>query len=383
MGVSTVIIKPTKFCQAGCKYCSAPPEVNGAPKWSVDDFKRIFDKLHPYMTDNGMLLWHGGEPMLLPPDFYWRTHEYAVSVKPGIVYAMQTNILAYASNRWKDLFAGPFNGAISTSFDPDETYREYKGSTSIYTKVFKKRLASMIEDGFHPKVIGTYTEETIHLAHQMYDWSLSLGEKCFDIRFNYRYPAGRDDGMGEMLRPDTYGRHLISLYDRWIADVPPFVITPLDEMLKKVIGLDAMRCPWTRHCGGHFLGIEPNGDVYNCSEFADMGDQQYRFGNIWEQTVPEIMMSKPAAQARGRRVNVPMDCKSCRHFNECEGGCMRDAVLYGQGLGGKFHYCRSWMMVFDHIKESIRTGAADRAVEKFGVDPEAARERLGYGRKAA
>jgi uncharacterized protein len=303
--------------------------------------------------------------------------EYARSVKPGIIFSMQTNILAYDGARWKDLFAGPFGGSISTSFDPDEMHRLYKGSASLYSKIFNKRLDAMLKDGFRPKVIGTYTEETIDLAMSMYERSAALGDMAFDIRFNYRYPAGRDTGRGEMLLPETYGRKLIEIYDRWISEVPEFVVTPLDEMMKKVIGLESMRCPWTRHCGGQFLGLEPNGDVYNCSEFADLGDTEYRFGNLREQTVPQLLMAKVAAATRRRRVRLPEDCISCRHFNECEGGCMRDSVLYGKGLGGKFHYCQSWKMVFDHIKRSVVSGVADRAIEKFGVAPADARRHLG------
>jgi radical SAM protein with 4Fe4S-binding SPASM domain len=382
MSISTVIIKPTKFCNASCTYCSAPPEVNGAPKWSQDEFRGYFDKLHPYLTPNAVLLWHGGEPMLMGTDFYWKAWEYVQETKPGIRFSMQSNILNYDRKRWKDLLAGPFNYSISSSFDPDEQNREVKGSTALYTRIFNARLDAMLEDGFHPKVIGTYTEETIHLALDMYDRAKATGEACFDIRINYRYPAGRDEGNGAMLLPKTYGKVLLELYDRWISDLPHFVVTPLDEMFKKTIGLDTSRCPWTRNCGGHFLGLEPNGDVYNCSEFADLGDETYRFGNLREQTLPEVLASKISMATRRRRVDLPMDCKSCRHFNECEGGCMRDSVLYGRGLGGKFYYCQSWMMVFDRIKQSIMTGEADGAILKYGLNPDDVRRTLGYAAAA-
>jgi radical SAM protein with 4Fe4S-binding SPASM domain len=381
MAIGTVIIKPTKFCNASCTYCAAPPEVNGADKWSHDQFVAYFDKLAPHLAGRAVLLWHGGEPMLMGPDFYWKAWEYVQSVKPGIRFSMQTNILGYDSRRWKDLLAGPFAGSVSTSFDPDEQNREYKGSTALYARIFWARLNAMIADGFRPKVIGTYTEETSPLMETMYDKSMALGDKFFDIRFNYRYPAGRDDGMGEMISPDTYGKVLLKLYDRWIVDLPEFVITPLDEMFKKVISIESMRCPWTNQCGGHFLGVEPNGDVYNCSEFADLGDAQYMFGNLGQHTVPEIMSSMAARAARRRRVDVPDSCKTCRHFEECQGGCMRDAVLYGKGMGGKFHYCWSWMQVFDRIKETVLNGEADGAIRKYRRDPD--KIRAAFGRAIA
>ncbi|MFC4236197.1 radical SAM/SPASM domain-containing protein [Thalassospira xianhensis] len=373
MSISTVIVKPTKHCTAQCDYCSAPPEVNGAPKWSVDQFKQYFDKLAPYLTGRAVLIWHGGEPMLMPPDFYWKAFEYARSINPEVRFSIQSNLLSYDSKRWKDVFEQVFEGSVSTSFDPDERNRYFKGSTKLYSKIFWKRMDALIGDGFVPKIIGTYTDETADLADVMYERVKEYGAMAPNLRFNYRYPAGRDSGKGELISPDNYGRMIIRLYDRWIKELPEFTITPLDEMLKKVIHLEVNRCPWTRECGGRFLGIEPNGDVYNCSEFADLGDTEYRFGNIDEHTIPEMMRSLPARRIRRRRVELPMDCTTCRHFSECEGGCMRDAVLYDRGLGGKFYYCWSWKMTFDRIKESVRNGEADGAIRKFKMDPDTVR----------
>jgi radical SAM protein with 4Fe4S-binding SPASM domain len=384
--ISTVIIKPTKFCNAQCSYCSSPPEVNGAPKWSLDDWKRIFDKTAPYLTQRAVIIWHGGEPMLMGTEFYERAYEYATKEMPEIKFSMQSNILAYDSKRWGPVFRDVFKGSVSTSYDPDETNRLIKGDSKLYSRIFFERLEAMLADGFRPKVIGTYTNETIHLAESVYERSLSYGDQGFNIRVNYRYPAGRNADQGECLSPRLYGEHLIKLYDRWIKDVPVFVVTPVDELLKKASRIEFSRCPWTRNCVGHFLGIEPNGDTYNCAEFADFGDLTFRLGNIFDDGVgvPEMFASDAARQLRRRQVMVPDDCKSCPHFYECEGGCMRDALLYGRGIYGKFFYCQSWKMVLTRIKESIRSGEADNALRMYGVNPDQVRIKAGlYGEDQA
>jgi len=373
--ISTIILKPTKFCNASCSYCAAPPEVNGAAKWTIDQFRHAFDKLAPHLTGRAVIIWHGGEPLLMGPEFYRAAWEHARAAMPHIQFSVQSNILGYDSRRWRDVFSEVFQGSVSTSFDPDERHRVYKGSAELYSRLFFERLERILDDGFVPKVIGTYTDETAHLGMAMYERSLSCGDRAFNLRFNYRYPAGRDGGRGELISPEAYGGMIVGLYDRWIRDVPRFTVTPLDEMLKKVIGTEAMRCPWTSACGGRFLGIEPNGDVYNCSEFADTGDERWSFGNIFADTVPGLMRSRAAAAVRRRRVGLPAECLDCRHFQECEGGCMRDAVLFGKGLGGKFHYCLSWKAAFDRIKESVRTGEADAVIRMYGADPDAVRAR--------
>ena len=66
--ISTVIIKPTKGCNADCTYCCAPPD--GAPKWDIETFKKVFDAMEPRLNPSAILIWHGGEPMLLGPKFF-------------------------------------------------------------------------------------------------------------------------------------------------------------------------------------------------------------------------------------------------------------------------------------------------------------------------
>lgn len=377
--ISVVIAKPTRVCNADCQYCSSPPleEMGNAwePEWNFEKFKFYFDKIYPAMISGAYWIWHGGEPMLMGPDFYLKCHEYVqekIKQEGRVVYfSMQSNLLGYSTQKWYKVFAEVFQGSISTSFDPDETQRTIKGNAKTYSRVFKRVLKNILDDGFRPMVIGVYSEETAHFMEKMYDWSCSLGEQAFPLRFNYCHPTGRLEHDGEAISPITYADNLIKMYDRWLEDAPGFTITPLDQMFKKVIGMDGEgHCPWTKKCGGRFLEIEPNGEVYNCSEFADLGNK-YCFGNLNDNmTVTQLLNSRPALLIKRRALQLPNSCSQCEHFNDCEGGCMRDAALYEHGLYGKFHYCESWKMVFTRIKESILQGKADKIIKQYGLEAE-------------
>ena len=375
--ILVVIAKPTRVCNADCSYCSSPPleemGSNWEPEWNFETFKNYFDKVFPYMGNGAYWIWHGGEPMLMGTEFYLKTYEYAREQmrihKKLINFSMQSNMLGY-NKKWKHVFETVFFGSISTSFDPDEFNRTIKGNPATYSKVFKRVLNEILDDGFRPLVIGVYDEKTAPLMNKMYEWSRSLGDKSFPLRFNYCQPSGRFLETGEAIKPETYAKYLIEIYDQWISDSPDFVITPLDQMFKKVIGIDIEgHCPWTRKCGGKFIEIEPDGDIYNCSEFADYS-KKYCFGNLKEKSLPELLNSKPAKQIKRRVTQLPVSCQNCEHFDDCEGGCARDSALYNNGLYGKFHYCQTWKMVFSRIKESILLGQADNIVEKYGQNPE-------------
>lgn len=399
MPYSVVIAKPTKDCNADCSYCSAPPD--GGEKWSLDDFKIMIDKLQGNLTPQVDWIWHGGEPMLMGPDYFYQCADYAKSQGVDLNFAIQTNLLSYKSSRWKDLFENVFGGRISTSFDPYKKYRTIKGDANTYDRVFWRAMDDVIADGFRPLVIGVYDEGAADRAMIMYDRAAKYGSYGFDLRFNYAYPAGRAKSAGMLIGAATYGQMLVDLYDRWIVDLPAFNITPLDQMLTKVAGFRNLLCPWTKSCGGKFLTIDPDGSVFNCSEFSDYADPAHRFGNILTgavQTsaqpvevkfytgadlVPALSASPASRAIMGRSRNLPPDCKTCRHFQECQGGCARDAVLFEKGMGGKFAYCQSWKMVFDRLKESVMTGEADRILLRLGIDPVSARYRVGESRGAA
>ena len=86
MTLRVVIAKPTKSCNADCDYCGALPD--GKPGWSTDDFKRAIDKLLPVLPIEGVeWIWHGGEPMLQGPDFYYKCDEYSQNI--GIPILLQ------------------------------------------------------------------------------------------------------------------------------------------------------------------------------------------------------------------------------------------------------------------------------------------------------
>mgnify|MGYP001002447707 CR=1 FL=1 len=361
--ISTIICKPTKACNADCSYCSAPPDDN--EMWTIEQFKFVFDKVSPYLTNQAHWIWHGGEPMLLGPDFYKEAFEYTNQTST-ILHSMQTNVLLYDSSRWKSVFKDLFGGRISTSYDTLQKFRTIKGSVESYTRRFFEKVKQLDEDEIRLFVIGVYGKNTLEYAHKMYDLS-SDRDLPFDIRINYKYPAGRNILSDDSISPEEYGQMLVEVYDRWIKDLPDFTVTPLNQMLSKCVGGNENRCPWTHSCTGRFLGIEPNGDVYNCSEFADLKREEFKFGNIFTDSMEDILTSEPFKKLAQRRVNLPADCMTCPHFTECEGGCMRDSVLFNNSINNKFHYCRSWKMIFSRMKESIASGEAAEAIKKYNL----------------
>lgn len=374
--LDVIIARPTRLCNADCFYCSAPPD--GTGKWSFATFCNYFDKLEKNISSNATWIWHGGEPMILGKDFFYKCHEYALKKIPNLKFAMQSNLLAYNST-WKDLFEQYFKSSLSSSFDPDKSGRTIKGNAQKFQTIFTNSLDNVINDGFSPMLIATIDDNNIHLVEQFYNWNYAKGEKALPLRINYCYPTGKLLGKPDYLvEPEKYGDMLVNLYNRWIKDKPYFSITPFDQMIKLILESENIGfCPWTSGCGGKFLEIEPNGDVYNCSDFADFKDKQYSFGNMNTHTFEELMLSNASKEIQKRPYFLPMSCNRCEHNKECQGGCSQHTVLFGDKIkGGKFPYCLSWKKIFTRIKESILKSEIDHLLIDFGFIPDIVKNNL-------
>lgn len=351
--IGTVIAKPTRACNADCSYCCAPAYDND--KWGFEKFKHFFDKMEPHMVQGATWLWHGGEPMLMSPSFYTKAKEYADSKgRKDIAWSMQSNILLYKSSKWKRVFQEVFEGRISTSYEPDEVHRTVKGCPKKYGERFKIAAKAMLDDGFDLFIIGVFDDNNIDSANELYNFA-KKNDGRVAIRINYKVPVGRAkaDEIVSLLNPKTYGEKLVELEKLREKEQSNVSIIPNDILLEKLRGGIDEICPWTNNCAGRIISIEPNGDVYNCDNYAEIGDKNLSFGNLNYNETSEIFSSKAFSQALSRSYTTHDDCLSCDYFYACRGGCSRDSYLFTGDTNGKFPYCYSWKLIFNELSRKI------------------------------
>lgn len=77
---------------------------------------------------------------------------------------------------------------------------------------------------------------------------------------------------------------------------------------------------------GTNLRVDPEGNIYPCQCFA--GGQDYRLGNIREQTLEEIVLGPRLQQikeTRYQRIELIEQCRECVWRHYCGAGCMGNA----------------------------------------------------------
>src|SRR6516165_12587266 len=102
-----LVLQPTPFCNINCSYCYLPDR-QSTKKMSPETLRHVFD----WVFSSGLvrepfsLLWHAGEPLVMPVDFY----EEAMTLlgranRSGVTvyHSFQTNA-TLIDPRWCDFF---------------------------------------------------------------------------------------------------------------------------------------------------------------------------------------------------------------------------------------------------------------------------------------
>ncbi len=365
----TVIARPTLNCNATCDYCNAA--ICSQRRWNIDDFKNIIDQLcqsRIYQQRLVSWIWHGGEPMLLKPDFYLEAYHYVKTRGYPVKFSMQSNLLLYAP-RWHEVIKTVLGGAIGTSYDFGGT-RNIHGNAAIYTKVFMKKLRQLYADGFVTGIVSVLTNDNISEALHLYELSRTFEKEYgqgFDLKYNYVYQEGRAKEKGiHGLDKISYKNFLLDLVDTLQADQPGFSVNPIDHFVHNLKQTGLAGCPFKNNCSAGMLSIDEDGHVYTCSSFANTQSRTYQYGNIFKNKMYcanhqiqdtqqhnffDLLSCSAAYQAmQKRKINLHSDCVRCPHFKECQGGCDYQTVLEQDNLYGKPEYCEVWFALISKIK---------------------------------
>lgn len=183
-----LVVQPTPFCNIDCSYCYLPNR-NNKSKLSFALAERLFERLFAFPTirDEITVVWHAGEPMVLPVDYYetmfaliQRRAGAALSVK----HSFQTNG-TLITDAWCDLIARwDVNLGVSIDGPPafHDLHRKYRNGMGSFERAFRGvRLLQARNIPFH--VITVLTLASLQAPEAMltfYD-EAGIDHVCFNV----------------------------------------------------------------------------------------------------------------------------------------------------------------------------------------------------------
>jgi uncharacterized protein len=400
-----MLVKPTgAACNLDCQYCfflSKEVLYPNSHFRMTDDLLKIYIRqmLDAQSTSEINLNWQGGEPTLMGLDFFKRSVEYAEKHKKTgqkLYYTIQTNGTKI-DHDWAVFFKqNDFLVGLSMDGPKDlhDVYRVNKGGQGSFDQVMRGWEILMTHEvdvnilctvnaanGDHPlevyhffrddlkaqymqfiPIVERVTAETQALANS--GWSEHPG---IDRPL---YTQNGDLVTERSVKPDQFGRFLISIFDEWIkGDVGKVFVQSFDVSLANWLGQPSL-CIFQRTCG-ESLVLEHNGDLYSCDHFVEPA---YLLGNIKKTHMLDLVSSDQQHKfGQDKYDTLPQYCRECEVLFACYGECPRNRFIHAPNGEPNLNYlCVGYKQFFNHIDRPMRMmaqllGSGHYADEVMGI----------------
>lgn len=360
MPAVSLLIKPvSSACNMRCAYCfyhdvAGSREVADFGKMSFDTLeiimRQVFD-IAEHMVSFG---WQGGEPTLAGLEFFEKAIELQKKYNKNRIQvqnAIQTNGLALDEKWAKLLHDNKF--LVGLSLDGGKAihdkYRLDAQGNGTFERVIK---AARLMDLHHVEynILTTVNKEVAENIEKIY--YLFKKHKFNFLQF---IPCldGYDGKAQEFsLTPTLYGDFLKRLFKLWYVDLnkgAPVSIRYFDNLAMMLAGYPPESCGMSGVCASYYM-IEANGGVYPCDFYVT---DEWLLGNVQDGLLEEMRVNETAVRFLEVSKQVPDDCKACRHYMICRGGCRRNREPISLGQNTKNSLCEAFMAFFDEAGEDL------------------------------
>ncbi len=289
----------------------------------------------------------GGEPTLAGLDFFRRhvqlCRKYAKS-GVRVFQSVQTNGFMIDSE-WADFFAeNGFLVGISLDGPKDihDLYRRGTDGVGTYARTMQA-VTHLRRSGAEFNVLSVVTRDAARNANRVMNFFINGGFSylqfipCLD---------GLDGNGGEWsLSAEEYGGFLVTCFGKYYSCFLKnkfLSVRNFDNYLSLMAGYPAEHCGMNGRCSAYFT-VEGNGDVYPCDFYVT---DEFCGGNVNRNSLFEIARSDVFRSFVSRSYPVSEECKSCRWFSLCRGGCCRYREPFVQGVPSLNRFCKSYQIFF-------------------------------------
>lgn len=359
----SVLMKPASgICNMSCDYCFYCDEAQKREKASYglmteETLKNVIRRT--MLTAEGSIsyAYQGGEPLLRGLDFYEKAMEFQKKYNRNhirVSNALQTN--GYAMDEEWCRFFKRNQFLIGISIDGiKETHnacRHDRAGGDTYEKVLQ---ATELMDRYGVDyniltVVNCGVAGHIEEIYRFYGrrgWKYQQYIACLD-------PMEERRGEKEYaLQPVQYGRFLIRLFDMWYKDWKmgrqPY-IRQFENYVGILLGYPPEACEQRGRCSVQYA-VEADGSVYPCDFY--MLDE-YCLGNLNESGLNEIDQGRSRTGFVERSEKLAPECRGCRYFFVCRGGCQRNREYNPEDDSCYNYYCQGFQLFFDNCLERMR-----------------------------
>lgn len=344
----TVYVKPTNFCNVGCDHCYLPLDTRADKNrmseeklYEVAGFIKDLKKREGHAQ--AQVIWHGGEPMVLTPEYFLSAGKIFDEVLGYQQYyeSIQTSLIPYTSD-WAGVVHERFDGHIGSSID--FSLRAVKGSYDDYIALWMKKVNMARNDGIMviPGMVPTRNE--VGKGEAIVSWMIENDFSAFNVD---RYSAVGSTKSIDRPSNALHARFLIELFDASMNNMKAGRRTPAINVVASGIGGVLNGLPgdrWGTSCQRDFVVIEPDGSTNTC---PDRARHEAPFSNTSQGAVEfSISDSRRKWIVVQDITHKKQHCLTCEYRPWCKSGC---PVTPNGAPDGEVE-CSGYKTYLNHIK---------------------------------
>lgn len=370
-----VMIKPVSgLCNMRCDYCFYLDEIANRKQgllgiMTEETLEQIICKSLAFAGRECTFAWQGGEPLLAGSDFF----ELALKLQKKhnihnvrIENVLQTNGLCI-NDDWGQFFAAN-SFLLGVSLDgiksTHDAYRKTISGGDTYFRVMDSirlldrynvqyNILTVVNSKTAPRIRKIYEQyRKSGFRYQQYIAGLDPVTCGFESHRAAAFDSQSSPGSyGYSLSPQSYGRFLIDLFELWEIDWykghQPY-IRMFENWLGILLGEQPEACEQRGICGFQNV-IESDGSVYPCDFYVLDG---YCLGNLLHDSYETIYRRRLESGFIQQSENHGSECKTCKYFALCRGGCNRYRTAVEDGILVN-RFCSSYRMFFDRCYDRL------------------------------
>lgn len=326
-----LVLQPTPFCNLDCSYCYLPDR-NSKRRMSDATLNRVFQFVFSSgIVEQGFtVVWHAGEPMVLPVAYYERAIEIVGAHNPGglqVRHSFQTNGVLI-DDAWCDFFKRhDLNVGVSVdgpAFLHDRSRKTRNGSATHHRVMDGIRKLQSHNVPFH--VISVLTGESLDYADEMYDFYVE--NELWEIGFNIEEIEGPHAAstLGVAGIEDRFGRFIGRFFDLVARDESATSVREFDSMVPLILGSHGGEVPLTQEnapcailsidCEGNFTSYSPELLGLKSSHYGD-----FAIGNVKTETLASAINGDKFRHMSSDIARGLSKCRdTCEYYAFCGGG---------------------------------------------------------------
>lgn len=322
MSSTVVYLKPTNYCNVDCEHCYLSEEVRADKSTMSDErLREVFEFVRSVRDKKGekeaTIIWHGGEPLMLSPEWFENACEMAHEVFgiDGVNMSIQTSMIPF-SPKWAKAMHKYLGGYVGTSIDFQS--RKVRGSSEKYLDLWMKRVESARKEGLNVSPIMVPSRAEMGHADVAIDWVMDHGFYALNIdRFtiyetkNIDWPTNRE-----------HAQFLIDMFEHCLKRLDegknaPYINAIATGIMGVFYGISGDR--WGTTCQKSFIVVEPDGSLNAC---PDRTSAEEPFSNITDGPDAFLKSKKRREWIRISDVtHKKSHCYTCKFSGFCKSGC--------------------------------------------------------------